>query len=124
MTFPSLRTRTAGIPQMGRAVLAAIHHNIGSPWSARSPLNCKFRCRAAPSWIASRKRHAADPLILPCGAAAKLGWSLGARKTMAQSAQEVGYGSEEAFSRAFKRKFGPPPRAGGTGSRRIDAACA
>ena len=31
------------------------------------------------------------------------------RKTIAQLAQEVGYGSEESFSRAFKRKFGLSP---------------
>ena len=31
------------------------------------------------------------------------------RKTMAQLAREVGYGSDGAFSRAFKRKFGPSP---------------
>jgi AraC-like DNA-binding protein len=40
--------------------------------------------------------------------AAKLGLRE-SRKTMAQLAQEVGYGSEEAFSRAFKRKFGLSP---------------
>ena len=31
------------------------------------------------------------------------------RKTIAQLAQEVGYGSDEAFSRAFKREFGLSP---------------
>jgi AraC-like DNA-binding protein len=31
------------------------------------------------------------------------------RKTISQLAQEVGYGSEEAFSRAFKREFGLSP---------------
>ena len=31
------------------------------------------------------------------------------RKTIAQLAQEVGYGSKEAFSRAFKREFGLSP---------------
>jgi AraC-like DNA-binding protein len=30
-------------------------------------------------------------------------------KTIAQLAQEVGYGSDEAFSRAFKREFGLSP---------------
>jgi AraC-like DNA-binding protein len=31
------------------------------------------------------------------------------RKTIAQLAHEVGYGSAEAFSRAFKREFGLSP---------------
>lgn len=31
------------------------------------------------------------------------------RKTIAQLAQEMGYGSAEAFSRAFKREFGLSP---------------
>ena len=31
------------------------------------------------------------------------------RKTIAKLAQEVGYGSKEAFSRAFKREFGLSP---------------
>ena len=31
------------------------------------------------------------------------------RKTIAQLAQEMGYGSGEAFSRAFKREFGLSP---------------
>ena len=31
------------------------------------------------------------------------------RKPIAQLAYEVGYGSEEAFSRAFKRQFGMSP---------------
>jgi AraC-like DNA-binding protein len=31
------------------------------------------------------------------------------RKTIAQLAYSVGYESEEAFSRAFKREFGLPP---------------
>jgi AraC-like DNA-binding protein len=31
------------------------------------------------------------------------------RQTIAQLAHSVGYGSEEAFGRAFKREFGLPP---------------
>ena len=40
--------------------------------------------------------------------AAKLGLRE-TRKTIEQLAQEVGYGSGEAFSRAFKREFGLSP---------------
>jgi AraC-like DNA-binding protein len=40
--------------------------------------------------------------------AAKLGLRE-THKTIEQLAQEVGYGSSEAFSRAFKREFGLPP---------------
>jgi AraC-like DNA-binding protein len=44
------------------------------------------------------------------------------RKTIAQLAQSVGYGSIEAFSRAFKREFGCHPHGGETSSQWIDAA--
>src|SRR3954452_7837746 len=96
-------------PQVGRA-LAAIHHNITSPWSAdslakevsmsRSAFVDRFTTligmppiRYLTIWrLQTAKRNLRE-----------------SRKTIAQLAQEVGYGSDEAFSRAFKREFGLSP---------------
>jgi AraC-like DNA-binding protein len=96
-------------PQIGRA-LAAIHHNISSPWSADSLAREVSMSRSA--FVERFTTLIGMPpiryLTLWRLQAAKLGLRE-SRKTMAQLAQEVGYGSEEAFSRAFKRKFGLSP---------------
>jgi AraC-like DNA-binding protein len=96
-------------PQIGRAV-AAIHHNIGSPWSAES-----LAREVSMSRSAFVDRFTALIGIPPIRyltvwrlQAAKLSLRE-TRKTIAQLAQEVGYGSDEAFSRAFKREFGLSP---------------
>lgn len=96
-------------PQIGRA-LAAIHHNIGSPWSAES-----LAKEVSMSRSAFVDRFAALVGMPPIRYMTF--WRLQAakrslretRKTIAQLAQEVGYGSDEAFSRAFKREFGLSP---------------
>ncbi|MBR7618949.1 AraC family transcriptional regulator [Phenylobacterium sp. 20VBR1] len=96
-------------PQIGRA-LAAIHHNIRSPWStdslareasmSRSAFVDRFTAligmppiRYLTNWrLQTAKRRLRET-----------------RKTIAQIAEEVGYGSDEAFSRAFKRELGSTP---------------
>lgn len=96
-------------PQVGRA-LALIHHDIGAPWSAqalakevalsRSAFVDRFTTlvglppiRYLTVWrLQTAKLHLRET-----------------RKSIAQLAHSVGYESEEAFSRAFKREFGMPP---------------
>jgi len=96
-------------PQVGRA-LALIHHKIGEPWSAealasevglsRSAFVERFSAlvgmppiRYLTTWrLQTAKLHLRET-----------------RKTIAQLAHGVGYESEEAFSRAFKREFGVAP---------------
>lgn len=99
----------AADPQIGRA-LAAIHHNIGSPWSADSLAREVSMSRSA--FVDRFTTLIGLPpiryLTIWRLQTAKLGLRE-TRKTIAQIAQEVGYGSEEAFSRAFKREFGLPP---------------
>jgi len=96
-------------PQIGRA-LAVIHHNISSPWSADSLAREVSMSRSA--FVDRFTALIGMPPIRYLTI-----WRLRAarrslretRKTIAQLAQEVGYGSDEAFSRAFKREFGLSP---------------
>jgi AraC-like DNA-binding protein len=96
-------------PQVGRA-LAAIHHNITSPWSADSLAKEVSMSRSA--FVDRFTMLVGMPPIRYLTF-----WRLQAAKrilretskTIAQLAQEVGYGSDEAFSRAFKREFGLSP---------------
>jgi AraC-like DNA-binding protein len=96
-------------PQVGRA-LAAIHHNITSPWSADSLAKEVSMSRSA--FVDRFTTLVGMPPIRYLTV-----WRLQAAKrslretskTIAQLAQEVGYGSDEAFSRAFKREFGLSP---------------
>jgi AraC-like DNA-binding protein len=96
-------------PQVGRA-LAAIHHNITSPWSADSLAKEVSMSRSA--FVDRFTMLVGMPPIRYLTV-----WRLQAAKrslretskTIAQLAQEVGYGSDEAFSRAFKREFGLSP---------------
>jgi AraC-like DNA-binding protein len=96
-------------PHVGRA-LALIHHKPGEPWSvetlagevalSRSAFVERFRSLVGMSPI----RY----LTLWRLQTAKV--NLRERtKTIAQLAHSVGYESEEAFSRAFKREFGIAP---------------
>ncbi len=96
-------------PQVGRA-LALIHRDIGAPWSAetlarevglsRSAFMDRFReligvppIRYLTIW----RLRTARLQLRETG------------KSVGQLAHAVGYGSEEAFSRAFKREFGLSP---------------
>jgi transcriptional regulator GlxA family with amidase domain len=96
-------------PRVGRA-LALIHRDISSPWSAealarevsmsRSAFVHRFTTlmgmppiRYLTLWrLQTAKLHLRET-----------------QKTIAQLSHFVGYESEEAFSRAFKREFGLPP---------------
>jgi transcriptional regulator GlxA family with amidase domain len=96
-------------PQIGRA-LAAIHHNISSPWSADSLAREASMSRSA--FVDRFTTLIGMPpiryLTLWRLQTAKLSLRE-TRKPIAQLAQELGYGSGEAFSRAFKREFGLSP---------------
>ena len=96
-------------PKIGRA-LKAIHRDIAFPWSAdslarevsmsRSAFVDRFTAltgmppiRYLTVWRLQTARRALKE----------------SGKALAELAQEVGYGSAEAFSRAFKREFGISP---------------
>jgi AraC-like DNA-binding protein len=95
---------------VGRA-LAAIHDDPGSPWtvdrlarvalSSRSAFAKRFRLAVGESparYLAGIRMEQAKQL-------------LGDRTTVAEVAVRLGYGSEAAFSRAFRRHAGVPPTA-------------
>jgi AraC-like DNA-binding protein len=98
-------------PQLGRAV-AAVVRDPGRPWSvaslaraaamSRSAFSARFSAQvgeAPMGWVARvRMRHAAA--VLAEGAV-----------PIALLAEQLGYRSEAAFSRAFKRVVGIPPSA-------------
>jgi transcriptional regulator GlxA family with amidase domain len=96
-------------PQIGRA-LAAIHHNIGLPWSAESLAKEVAMSRSA--FVDRFTTLIGLPpiryLTIWRLQTARLGLRE-TRKPIAQLAEEAGYGSGEAFSRAFKREFGLSP---------------
>ncbi|APR88571.1 Transcriptional regulator, AraC family protein [Minicystis rosea] len=98
-------------PQIGRA-LAAIHRGPGEPWSvesladvarvSRSTFSERFTCLvgAPPArYLARFRMHVAS------------GWLRNDNVTVAEAATRLGYQSEAAFSRAFKRFVGAPPGA-------------
>ncbi len=96
-------------PQVGRA-LAAIHHNMSSPWSANSLAREVSMSRSA--FVDRFTSLVGVPPIryLTIWRLQKAQRDLReTRKPVAQLAEEVGYGSGEAFSRAFKREFGRSP---------------
>ena len=96
-------------PQVGRA-LALIHHDLSAPWSVE-----KLASEVGVSRSAFVDRFTSLVGVPPIRYLTQ--WRLrtakhGLRetgKTIAQLAYSVGYDSEEAFSRAFKREFGLPP---------------
>ncbi len=97
-------------PHLARA-LSAIHGEPASPWTAaslarraglsRSAFYTRFQDRVgeAPSAYLTRWRMLLARRALRGGAG------------LAEIADRVGYGSEAAFSRAFKRQVGMPPSA-------------
>lgn len=96
-------------PQIGRA-LALIHREIGAPWSSQS-----LAREVAMSRSAFVERFTALVGVPPirylttCRLHTAKLQLRETRKTVAQIANFVGYESEEAFSRAFKRQFGVAP---------------
>jgi AraC-like DNA-binding protein len=96
-------------PQVGRA-LALIHHNPAAPWSAAALAREVALSRSA--FVDRFTTLVGLPPIRYLTV-----WRLQTAKlnlretqtTIAQLAHSVGYESEEAFSRAFKREFGQPP---------------
>ncbi len=96
-------------PHVGRA-LALIHRNLGDPWSAdilarrvalsRSAFMDRFRTLIGIPpirYLTVWRLHTAKLQLRESG------------RSVGQLAQSVGYTSEEAFSRAFKREFGLSP---------------
>jgi transcriptional regulator GlxA family with amidase domain len=88
----------------------AVFYNaeFSSPWSVRSPPS-----RVLASYLAERFRHyLGEP---PMSYLTRWRLQLGAQMlssssySVAQIASEVGYESEPAFNRAFKREFSLPP---------------
>ena len=96
-------------PHVGRA-LALIHHNPSAPWSAEALAREVALSRSA--FVDRFTTLVGMPPIRYLTVwrlqTAKLNLRE-TRTTIAQLAQSVGYESEEAFSRAFKREFGQPP---------------
>ncbi|WP_394848163.1 AraC family transcriptional regulator [Pendulispora brunnea] len=98
-------------PQIGRA-LAAIHQRPGEPWTVESLADVAKASRSVFSerftallgvpparYLTQWRMHLAS------------GWLRGERVTVAEAAMRLGYDSEAAFSRAFKRFVGVPPSA-------------
>ena len=96
-------------PQVGRA-LALIHHKLSAPWSVEALAKEVALSRSA--FVDRFTTLVGMPPIRYLTV-----WRLQTakldlretKKTIAQLAHSVGYESEEAFSRAFKREFGLPP---------------
>ncbi len=96
-------------PHIGRA-LALIHRQLGAPWSAETLAREVALSRSA--FVERFTSLVGMPPIRYLTVwrlqSAKLNLRE-TRRTIAQLAYSVGYESEEAFSRAFKREFGVPP---------------
>jgi AraC-like DNA-binding protein len=96
-------------PRVGRA-LALIHRSISCPWSAEALAREVSMSRSA--FVERFTKLMGMPpiryLTLWRLQTAKLHLRE-TQKTIAQLAHSIGYESEQAFSRAFKREFGLPP---------------
>jgi AraC-like DNA-binding protein len=101
--------RGLGDPQIGRA-LSLIHRDISAHWTAGALAREVGLSRSA--FVERFSELVGMPPIRYL-----VYWRLQAarqqlretRRSIAQIAHAVGYGSEEAFSRAFKREFGASP---------------
>jgi AraC-like DNA-binding protein len=96
-------------PQVGRA-LALIHHRISAPWSAEGLADEVAMSRSA--FVERFKALVGMPPIrylTVCRLHSARLQLRETRQTVSELAHAVGYESEEAFSRAFKREFGLPP---------------
>lgn len=105
------RTWLAGVldPEIGK-VLALIHRQPAEPWTIAQLAQEAGMSRSV---LAARFRHyLGEP---PVAYLTRWRLLLGARMlsksshSVARIASEVGYESEAAFNRAFKRQFGDPP---------------
>jgi AraC-like DNA-binding protein len=98
-------------PQIGRA-LAAIHQRPGEPWSVES-----LAVVAQTSRSVFSERFASVVGVPPARYLARwrmhvaTGWLRNNRVTVSEAGARLGYESEAAFSRAFKRFSGVPPSA-------------
>ncbi len=96
-------------PDIGNA-LALIHRNPAEPWTIARLAKQVGMSRSV---LAERFRHFLS--IPPMAYITRWRLQLGAQmlattsRSVAQVAVEVGYESEPAFNRAFKREFGSPP---------------
>jgi AraC-like DNA-binding protein len=96
-------------PEVGKA-LALLHRHPAQPWTIATLAN---EVGVSRSVLAERFRHYLSDT--PIGYLTRWRLQLGAQlltsthKSVAEIAAEVGYESEPAFNRAFKREFGLPP---------------
>ena len=96
-------------PEIGNA-LALVHRQPSDPWTIAELAR---RVGVSRSVLAERFRHFLG--VPPMAYITRLRLQLGAQlltstsHSVAQIAAEVGYESEPAFNRAFKREFGSPP---------------
>ncbi|MGE8941935.1 cupin domain-containing protein [Leptospira interrogans] len=97
-------------PYIGRA-LSHIHQNLAAPWS--TDLLAKEVALSRSAFVSRFKSVIGVPpirYITICRLQAAKQQLEETSKPVNQLAHSVGYGSEEAFSRAFKREFGSSPQ--------------
>jgi len=96
-------------PEIGSA-LALLHRQPSSPWTIA---DLARKVGVSRSVLAERFRHflGIPPMTYLTHWRLQLGAQLlsSTSRSVAQIADEVGYESEPAFNRAFKREFGSPP---------------
>jgi AraC-like DNA-binding protein len=96
-------------PEVGKA-LALMHRRPAHPWTLAELAKESGVSRSV---LAERFRHFLDapPMTYLTGWRLQMGARLlsSTSQSVAQIAAEVGYESEPAFNRAFKRAFGAPP---------------
>ncbi len=96
-------------PHIGRA-LALIHGDLAAPWTAESLSGAVAMSRSAFNECFASLIGMPPIRYLTFWRMQKAKQSLTAgQQTISQIAHAVGYESDEAFTRAFKREFGLPP---------------
>lgn len=112
----------ANDPEVGKA-LVALHRKPAEPWTIA---RLARQVGVSRSVLAERFRQflGVPPMAYLAQARMQLGAQLltSTRQTVAQIAAQVGYESEAAFNRAFKRTFGAPPARFRTMARESSAA--
>jgi len=111
-------------PLIGRA-LALLHKDPAHPWTL---LTLARRAGLSRTRLAERFRHflGQSPMAYLAQWRLKLGAEIlqSTESSVAEVAAAVGYGSEAAFNRAFKRQFHCPPAHFRRNQRRVAAAAA